>query len=126
MATLYLVEVGGEPKGPLSGYEVLKLFDKGVIAKDARMCQAGDADLFTGPTARRLGRSELFGEFDRMRVLAATPPSHYLEELARVAAAQKRLLGVIQWQLTWLKFSLILMFLALLFVSCSGKGGVGR
>src|SRR5687767_6786180 len=88
MIILYTIEAGGKPRGPLSGHQVLKLFDAGEVTEDSPIRIARDADGVAGGPARPLGESQLFARFDQLRGAAATRPSVFLGEMARTLTAQ--------------------------------------
>ncbi len=81
---MYLVEVGGKPRGPLTGYQVLKLFDGGKIRRDTRICLASDPDRFDGPSCRLFGESVLFTILDHLRAAVAIGPRRWKYKMVQI------------------------------------------
>lgn len=63
MIMTYMVEVGSKTRGPLTGYQVVKLFDAGEIRRDTRICAPDDPRGFDGSSSRVLSQSSLFSKF---------------------------------------------------------------
>lgn len=120
MIMLYVVECGGKPIGPLSGYDVCKMYDAGDIDQDTRVHRLGDPDGFSSKLSRRLGDTTLFTLFSGYRAVLATPPVAFMNEIAETIAAQTVVLNAIRSDLRYLRVVLGLISLMILSIVVFG------